>query len=48
MGFNDVDEMKKNVYTEKLIYRKINNIKKTKNYMKFIRKTLFGHAGKKF
>lgn len=28
MGFNDVDEMKKNVYTEKLIYRKINNIKK--------------------
>lgn len=23
-------------------------IKKTKNYRKFIQKTLFGHAGKKF
>lgn len=45
MGFNDVDEMK-NVYRNACIQRKI--YKKTKNYTKFIRKTLFGHAGKKF
>lgn len=48
MGFNDVDEMK-NVclYIEKLVY--IENIRKLKIIRNlYLRKTLFGHAGKKF